>query len=163
MRSSAALPALVLALVLVGCGRGEVAPDPAFEALREEEKAYACSSSFWNYWRFDVPEDVLTRQCAASNQYTVGETRLLSQQFEQQELEYLDDWLEANVTSSDDLDFVDLERRCSLRGDDLRAEVEAWQATITFPSWEGVAYVPRVDHTIAMYERWQAGVCPFAT
>lgn len=138
-------------------------PDPGFEALRDEEKAYACSSSFWDYWRFGVPEDVLAEQCAASKEVTVRETRLLSQQFEQQEMEYLDDWLENNVTSSDDLDFIDLERRCSLRGEDLLAEVEAWQATIVFPSWMGVAYVPRVEHTIAMYERWQAGVCPFLT
>lgn len=162
-RLSGAGLAALLGLTLAACSApSQQEYDAAvaeFEALPDDVKAYVCADD-WYAVQFGVEGFVLVEQCGPGSGAEVVDSQPLSSAFEEAEQDYARQYYAENPPQPRQLRDVDAERLCAQDESELRAEIEQWRQQTTFPSWQGVEYVPSVDHELAKLEIWRDVACP---
>lgn len=154
---------LALAGGLAGCsGPTEAeyeAAISAFRALPDEAKAYACAAD-WYAVRFGVEGFVIVEECPDGTGEPITESRPLSETFEQGEQDYARAYYADNPPDSGLLRRVDGEVLCGQTDEQIVAGIEQWRDETTFPSWDGVEYVPSVELEAARLAIWREVACP---
>ncbi len=131
----------------------------SFDELADEAKAYACADDYYAVM-FGVEGFVLVERCDEGRSGSVDESRPLSEDFERQELAYTRAVYAENPPDSGLLRGVDPAVLCDQDEDDVRDGIAQWREQSEFPSWDGVEYVPSVDHETAKLVIWRAVACP---
>jgi hypothetical protein len=131
----------------------------AFDALDDEAKAFACADD-WYAVQLGVEGFVIVERCGTGSGEPVTSSQPLSAAFEQAEQAYAAEYYAANPPDSGLLDGVDVEVLCAQDEAEIRADIESWREQTTFPSWDGVEFVPSVDHEVAKLLIWQEVACP---
>jgi hypothetical protein len=163
MRGKAAAGVLALATVLTGCSGPTEAEYQAaisdFRALPDEAKAYACAAD-WYAVRFGVEGFVIVEECPDGTGAPITQSRALSASFERGEQEYAAAYYAQNPPDSGLLRRVDGQLLCGQTDEEIVAGIEQWREQTTFPSWDGVEYVPSVELETARLEIWREVACP---
>lgn len=159
-----ALAAAAVGLTTSGCAE---TPSPeehaaalaAFDALRDEEKAFACADD-WYAVQLGVTGAVIVERCRSGSGVEVSSRQPLSVEFEQAEQAYAAEYYAANPPDSGLLEGVDVDVLCAQDEEKIRTDIERWQQQTEFPSWNGVEFVPSVEHEVAKLLIWQEVACP---
>jgi hypothetical protein len=130
-----------------------------FDALPDEVKAYACADDFYAV-QYGIEGFVLVERCRAGTSAPVTRSAPLSPEFEAADQSYTADYYADNPPEAGQLSEVDAERLCSLGDEQLRRDIASWRSGTTFPSWDGVEYVPSDEHEIARLQIWRDVACP---
>ena len=155
---------LAVALTLVGCADqpSQAEFDDAladFDALADEAKAFACADD-WYAVQQGVPGFVIVERCAVGPAVEVTSSRPLSAEFERADLAYTESYYADNPPDSGLLAGVDVDLLCAQDEQEISAGIEAWREQTQFPSWDGVEFVPSVEHETAKLLVWQDVACP---
>jgi hypothetical protein len=130
-----------------------------FDALPAEVKAWVCADDFYAV-QYRVEGFVLVERCRQGTSVEATRSAPLSPEFEAADRAYAVDYYEQNPPEARQLSEVDAQRLCSLDDDELQRDIAAWRSSTTFPSWEGVEYVPSDEHEVARLEVWREVACP---
>jgi hypothetical protein len=154
---------MALSPILAGCG-GPTQEEydralSAFDALPDEAKAYACADD-WYAVQLGVEGFVIIERCAEGTSADPASSTALSDQFERDDRNYSADYYAANPPDSGLLSGADPAVLCARSQDEIRADIETWREGTSFPVWDGVEYVPSVEHEAAMLLIWQDVACP---
>lgn len=163
-RASAAVAALAAMLTLAGCAEqlSQAEFDAAladFDALSDEAKAFACADD-WYAVQLGVEGFVIVERCRSGSGVAVTSSQPLSAQFEQAEQEYARQYYAENPPDSGQLVGVDVDALCGLDEARIVADIEQWREQTQFPSWNGVEFVPSVEHEVTKLLIWQEVACP---
>lgn len=131
----------------------------AFDALADEAKAYACTDDYYAVM-LGVEGFVIVERCDEGGAEQVSQRRPLSTQFERQELAYARDYYANNPPDSGLLRGADPAVLCGQDDEEVLAGIREWREQTTFPSWDGVEYVPSVEHEVAKLAIWRDVACP---
>ena len=167
MTTSRLLPALaavgVGAVALSACSAPSAeeydAAMATFDGLPAEVKAWVCADDFYAV-QYGVEGFVLVERCREGTGEAVTRSAPLSPEFEAADRDYAATYYAENPPQARQLREVDAQRLCSLDDVELRADIDAWRSGTTFPSWEGVQYVPSDEHELARLEIWREVACP---
>lgn len=162
-RLPAACVAVLLGASLVGCSAPtqqeyDAAIDQ-FRSLSDEEKAYACADD-WYAVRLGVEGFVVVEECADGTSAPITRSEPLSGSFEQAEVDYARQYYAENPPDSGLLRRVDADLLCGQSEQEIRAGIEQWREQTTFPSWDGVEYVPSTQLEIDRLQVWRDAACP---
>lgn len=162
--SAAAAAGLAATLGLSGCAEqlSQAEFDAAlasFDALSDEAKAFACADD-WYAVQLGVEGFVIVERCRTGSGVPVSSSQALSAQFEQAEQEYAREYYAANPPDSGLLEGVDVDVLCERDEARITSDIEQWREQTTFPSWDGVEFVPSVEHEVAKLLIWQEVACP---
>lgn len=130
-----------------------------FRSLPDEAKAYACADD-WYAVRLGVEGFVIVDECADGTGAPITRAEPLSTAFEQAELTYARDYYADNPPDTGLLRRVDSELLCGQSEQQVRAGIEMWREQTTFPSWNGVEYVPSTELEIERLRIWRDAACP---
>jgi hypothetical protein len=98
--------------------------------------------------------------CGSGRSVPVEDSRPLSPEFEAAEQRYTEAYYQENPPQARRLRGVEADQLCAQTEEELRADITQWRQRTRFPSWEGVEYVPSVEHEIARLTIWQEAACP---
>jgi hypothetical protein len=130
-----------------------------FDALSDEAKAYVCADD-WYAVQYGVEGFALIERCAAGRDRPVTGSQPLSRAFEDADQRYAADYYQQNPPTARQLRDVDPAALCEQDAGDVRDEIEQWRETTQFPAWDGIAYVPSVEHEVARLHIWSEAACP---
>lgn len=130
-----------------------------FEALPDEAKAYVCADDLYAV-AYEIEGFVLIEQCPSGTADPAVDSVPLSAEFEAADQDYLASFYAENPPEARQLREVDAARLCDLTDEQLLRDIEQWRSQTTFPSWNGVEYVPSDEHEIARLEIWRDVACP---
>lgn len=131
----------------------------AFDALDDEAKAFACADD-WYAVLLGVEGFVIVERCGTGSGVPVTSSQPLSASFEQAEQAYAAEYYAANPPDSGLLDGVDVDVLCTQDEAQITSDIERWRKQTQFPSWNGVEFVPSVEHEVAKLLIWQEVACP---
>lgn len=162
-RAVPATAAIAASLVAGGCAdqpsQAEFdAAIAAFDALPDEAKAYACADD-WYAVQLDVEGFVTVERCNDGPDVPVTSSQPLSDGFEQAEQEYAAEFYAENPPDAGRLSEEETDAACGQDEADIATAIEQWRAQSQFPSWDGVEYVPSVEHETAKLKIWQDVAC----
>lgn len=162
--SSAAAAGVACVLALSGCAEQLSEAEyeaalAAFDALDDEAKAFACADDFYAV-QLGVEGFVIVERCGTGAGVPVTSTQPLSEQFEQADQAYARQYYADNPPDSGLLDGVDVDVLCAQDESQITADIERWREQTQFPSWNGVEFVPSVEHEVAKLLIWQEVACP---
>ncbi len=130
-----------------------------FDALSDEAKAYVCADD-WYAVQYGIEGFALVERCAAGREQPVTGTQALSRGFEDADQRYAADYYRQNPPTARQVRDVDPAALCEQDEAAVRAGVEQWRQSTEFPAWDGVAYVPSVEHELARLQIWSEVACP---
>jgi hypothetical protein len=131
----------------------------AFDTLPAEAKAYACADD-WYAVQLGVQGFVIVERCGAGTRAPVTSSQPLTAEFERAEQQYAADYYADNPPDAGLLSGADPDVLCSQSEADITAGIEQWREQTQFPSWDGVEFVPSVEHEVAKLLIWQDVACP---
>jgi hypothetical protein len=166
VRSPAAICAtgLIASMTLAGCADTPSQQEfdaamAAFDALPAEAKAYACADD-WYAVQLGVEGFVLVERCAAGAGEPATSSSPLSAEFERAEQQYAEQYYAENPPDAGLLSGADPDVLCAQSRAEITAGIEQWREQTQFPTWEGVEFVPSVEHEVAKLLIWQDVACP---
>lgn len=131
----------------------------SFDALPAESKAYACADD-WYAVQLGVEGFVLVERCGDGTREAASSSQPLSGDFERAEQRYAADYYAENPPDAGLLAGADPEVLCGQSTADITAGIEQWREQTQFPTWDGVEFVPSVEHEVAKLLIWQDVACP---
>lgn len=163
-RATAGVACLAASLTLTGCADTPSQQEfdaamAAFDALPAEAKAYACADD-WFAVQQGVEGFVLVERCGAGTGQPVTSSQPLSAEFERAEQRYAEDYYAENPPDAGLLAGADRDVLCAQSEADITASIEQWREQTEFPTWEGVEFVPSVEHEVTKLVIWQDVACP---
>ncbi len=167
-RLSRRLPvaAIAVAAALTGAGCADQPSQADFDAalaefdgLPDEAKAFACADD-WFAVQQGVPGFVLVERCGEAPAVAVTSSQPLSAEFERTDLAYTQSYYADNPPDSGLLAGVDADLLCTQDESEIAAGIATWREQTQFPSWDGVEFVPSVEHETAKLLVWQGVACP---
>jgi capsid protein len=130
-----------------------------FDALSDEAKAYVCADD-WYAVQYGIEGFVLVERCAAGREQPVTGSQALSRTFEDADQRYARDYYRRNPPTARQLRDVDPAALCEQDAAEVRVGIEQWRQSTDFPAWNGVAYVPSLQHEVARLQIWSEAACP---
>ena len=131
----------------------------SFDALPPESKAYACADD-WYAVQLGAEGFVLVERCGEGTREPATSGQPLSAEFERAEQRYATDYYAENPPAAGLLAGADPEVLCAQSTADITAGIEQWRQQTQFPTWDGVEFVPSVEHEVAKLMIWQEVACP---
>jgi hypothetical protein len=162
-RAVTATAALAVALTAGGCADQPSQAEfdrgiAAFDALPDEAKAYACADD-WYAVQLEVEGFVIIERCGDGPDVPVTSSQPLSESFERAEQAYAVRYYAENPPDSGRLTEQETDAACDQDEADIGAAIRQWREQSQFPSWDGVEYVPSVEHETAKLKIWQDVAC----